>query len=147
MGRFIFQTKPLERFWLRNAILVKALMLIEFIDHLLEFFPIDDPADNIDCTPSTRFIKVTVIEHITPFKVLSLQTLAKVKQPLHHVCSNRNIPDIPRGKLQPGIVVKHFGPIFKIGERCTQEGGVILTDAEAIHPHITVLMPEDLPWL
>ena len=71
MGWFIFQAEPLERFWLRNAILVKALVFVEFINHLLEFFPIDDPTDDIDGTPSTRLIKVTVIEHIALFEILS----------------------------------------------------------------------------
>ena len=71
MRWFIFKAEPLERFWLRNAILVKALVFVEFINHLREFFPIDDSTDDVDCTPSARLIKVTVIEHITLFEVLS----------------------------------------------------------------------------
>ena len=75
VGWFFFQAKPLERFWFRNAILIKALVFIEFINHLLEFFPIDDPADDIGRTPSGGLIKVAVIEHIALFEVLSLSTL------------------------------------------------------------------------
>jgi hypothetical protein len=147
VGRFLVQAKPLERFRLWNAILVKALIFIEFINHLLEFFAIDDPSHDIDGTPATRLIKVTVIEHITFFEIFSGQPLPEVKQSLHHVRSHSDVPDIPRGELQSRVVVKNLGPIFKIWERGTQKGGVILTNAEAIHTHIAVLMPEDLPWL
>ena len=92
-------------------------------------------------------IKVAVIEHIALFEIVLAQPFAEVEEPLHHVAPLGNVPDFPRGQLQPRIVVKHLGPIFKIGKRGAQEGGVVLADAEAIHGHVTVLMPEDLPWL
>ena len=70
-GGFLIHAKPLERFCLRNAILVKALVFVEFINHLLEFLPIDDPTDDIGCAPPTGLIKVAVIEHIALLEVVS----------------------------------------------------------------------------
>jgi hypothetical protein len=70
MGRFFLQTQSLERFWLGNAIGIKALVSIEFINHLLELFPIDHPSDDIGRTPSGGFIKVAMIEHISLLEIV-----------------------------------------------------------------------------
>ncbi len=71
MGWFILQAESLERFRLRNAVRVKALVAIEFIYHLLEFFSIDDSAHHVESTPSTGLIEVTVIEHVTFLEIVS----------------------------------------------------------------------------
>jgi len=71
MRWFFIQAKSLQRFRLWGPILIKAFIVIEFINHLLEFFPIDDPANNIRGTPSTGLIEITVIEHIALFEVFS----------------------------------------------------------------------------
>ena len=67
----MFQAEPLERLRLRNAIFIEALVFIELINHLLEFFPINDPADDIGCAPSSGFIEIAVIEHIAFLEILS----------------------------------------------------------------------------
>ena len=71
MRRLFIDAEPFERFWLRNAILIKALVFIEFVDHFVELFSINYSTDDVDCTPTRRFIEVAVIEHVTLFEVVS----------------------------------------------------------------------------
>src|SRR5512136_476410 len=80
VGWFILQTKPLERLGLWNAVLIKALVFIQFIHHLLEFFPVDHSADDIGCSPPAGLVKIAVIEHVSLFEIFSLQAFAEVKQ-------------------------------------------------------------------
>ena len=46
-----------------------------------------------------------------------------------------------------GVVVDHLGPVLEVGQGGAQKGRVVLADAEAVHGHVAVFLPEDLPGL
>ena len=143
----MIDAESLQGLRLGNAVLVPALVPVTLGAHLQPFILFDDTADRVGCPAPGRFVVVARVEHVALFRIVLAQTFPQVEQPLHVVAAFGHFPDLLRGHLKAGVVVKHLGPVLEIREGGAQEGGVVLADPETVYPHVTVLVPEDLPGL
>ncbi len=122
-------------------------MRIEFINHFAEFFTINCGTYNVGSSAAAGFVKITVVESVTFFQVITLKPFPEIEEAFDIVTPLGNFPYLFRSEFKTGIVINNLGPVLEVGQGSTQKDCMVFADPKAVHGHIAVFLPEYLPGL